>query len=111
MNQSEFETLAEEDQRSATEIGIAMTILATRIPGMGDSVVDAILDEFAKASKLSKNKLRYVLQEVGRALYERPWRFEAVKTGTSLKTAFDSKDNGENGDGNHEPLQVPTSFN
>ena len=95
MSESEFESLSAEDQRSSTEIGVAMTILATRIPGMGPSVVDEIVDEFARTSKLSRNKLKYVLEEVGRALYEREWRFTVEKTGASLETTFESDENGD----------------
>ena len=79
---------------------------------MGQDVVASIVDAFARTSKLSRNRLSYVLEEVGRALYEREWRFKIVKTGTSLRTMFDSKDSDENGDGdNHESLQESAPLN
>ena len=110
MNQSEFDQLAEEDQRSATEIGIAMTILATRIEDLSSDIVVAIVKDFSRVTKLSENKLAYVLEEVGRALYQREWRFEITKTGGALKTVFEGKERDGNGDGEHQPVQEPTSL-
>ena len=107
MNESEFDKLNAEDQRSATEIGIALTIVATRIPGMSEDVVDAVVDEFARISKLSRNRLRYIMEEVGRALHERDWQFEVIKIGANLRTVFNSKDVGENGDGESMQESAP----
>jgi phenylpyruvate tautomerase PptA (4-oxalocrotonate tautomerase family) len=88
-----------------------MTILATRIPVMSQDLVELITDLFSDSAKLSRNKVSYILEEVGRSLYQHDWRFEIKKTGKDIITTFDEDEHNKNGDGEHKLLPESPSLN
>jgi hypothetical protein len=83
-----FEQLGEQEQKAATDVAVALTVLGTRIPTLSKVFTDAIVTEFTNCYKLTPNVGKYALRELGQNLFSQNWAFSVHKAGVMLTTEF-----------------------
>ena len=98
-----FEQLSEADQKAAVDIGVAVSVLGTRL-NCGKELYDFVATEFVRRYSIPANIAKYALREVGKSLFTNDWTFTAEKKAGGLTTSFQRS---EDRDGD-SPLQETT---
>jgi hypothetical protein len=94
-----FEQLSPEDQKTAIDVTVAVSLLVTRLPALSDLVLDAIIEEFSAQYNLPKNTARYALRSLGQTLFATPWTCTITKDfEDNIATRF-KQESGPVGDG------------
>jgi hypothetical protein len=74
-----FAELSVTDQKTAIDIGVAASLIVTRLPGISELVFDAISREFAAQYDIRPNIAKHSLRSVGKTLFQTQWSFEVTK--------------------------------
>jgi hypothetical protein len=95
-----FEQLSPEDQKTAIDLTVAVSLLVTRLPALSELVFNAIIEEFSVQYELPKNTARYALRSLGRTLFATSWTCTITKDfedniTTHFKQVSESGDNGQ----------------
>jgi hypothetical protein len=95
-----FAELSVTDQKTAIDIGVAASLIVTRLPGISELVFDAISREFAAQYDIRPNIAKHSLRSVGKTLFQSQWTCTITKDETAnIATHFQQGDPivGENG--------------
>jgi hypothetical protein len=84
-----FDELSESDQTVGIDLTVACSLLVTRLPGISQSVFDAITREFAAQYNLPSVTARSALRAIGRTLFSTCWECRITKDDdNTLSTQF-----------------------
>lgn len=87
-----FSQLSSADQKDAIDIGVALTLLGSRLPSTGKPLFDYVATEFVSCYRLPHNLGRHVLRDVGHALIGGDWTLTIVKKGDEIVTSFSKEE-------------------
>jgi hypothetical protein len=94
-----FEQLSPEDQKTAIDLTVAVSLLVTRLPALSELVFNTIIEEFSVQYDLPKNTARYALRSLGRTLFATSWTCTITKDFEDNIATHFKQESGPVGDG------------
>jgi hypothetical protein len=83
-----FNELSNADQKVAIDAAIALILLGTRMPAVGQPLYDYVTTEFVSCYHVPANLAKYAMRSLAKALMAQDWTLTISKTGSQITTKF-----------------------